>query len=110
MRYIRTEEGFIIDTQNTYPFMISNYMGDKYIDFNSRGRFKIKREADTIKDLCDCFVDYDNEDSAHLISVEDPLRRQGHDIYGAIWTEEGLIYVAKYVVEDESWHLVKRRH
>lgn len=99
-RYIRTEEGYIIDTQNTYPFLISNYMGNDYIDFNSLGRFKIKSQADTIEELFDYFVDYyvnyyEGKDS-HIISKEEPYRLMyGHEIYGAIWTKWGLKYVAK---------------
>lgn len=91
-RYIRTEEGYIIDTQNTYPFIIKD---NGYIDFNSRGMFKIKKEADTIEELCDCFVDYCEEDDSHLIFPQEPIRRYGHEIYGAIWTDRGIIYVAK---------------
>lgn len=90
-RYVRTEEGYIFDTQNTYPFMVV----DGYIDFNSAGRFKIKREADTIEELCDCFADYCKEDDSHLVFPEIPVRRYGYEIYGAIWTDKGLVYVAK---------------
>lgn len=89
MRYIRTEDGLIIDgDKEAYPFMI---VGD-YIDFNSHGRFKIKRTADKIEDLCDEFVDYCEEDDSHFVSTA----IQGiHEIYGAIWTKWGLKYVAK---------------
>lgn len=92
MRYVRTEEGLIFDTQNADPFMVV----DGYIDFNSLGRFKIKGEADTIEELFDCFVDYREEDDSHLVLPKEPIsRRYGHEIYGAIWTDKGLIYVAK---------------
>lgn len=52
-------------------------------------------EADTIEELCDCFVDYDKEDGGYLVTPDKPVRRYGHEIYGAIWTSKGLIYVAK---------------
>ena len=106
MRYVRTEEGYIIDTENTHPFMLKNYMGHDYIDFNSGGMFKIKRTADTIEELFDCFVDYCEEDDSHLVSTEDPLRRYGHEIYGAIWTNKGLIYVAKLNVDIGEYELL----
>ena len=113
MRYVRTEIGFIIDTQNTYPFMISEYMGHDYIDFNSMGRFRIKKESDRIEDLCDRFVLVDKDDEGpieleligkgykeallelrfRIIVGCDP---QKTDLYGAIWTDKGLIYVAKF--------------
>lgn len=105
-RYVRTEEGYIIDTENTQPFMIKNYMGSKYIDFNSMGTFKIKSTGDTIEELCDCFVDYCEEDDSHFISDEDPLRRYGHEIYGAIWFKFGLSFVAKLNIDTGEYELL----
>lgn len=93
MRYIRTESGLIIDTQNTYPFMIV----DGYIDFNSIGRFKIRRTADTIEDLCDEFV----IKGTRVLYLGIPLQSCElknipiTQIRGAIWTDGGLIYIAK---------------
>lgn len=108
-RYIRTEEGLIIDRdKEAYPFMIV----DDYIDFNSYGMFKIKSTADTIEELCDRFVLVDEDDTG---PVEDELIgkrysavlnefkfriRLGVDpcemnLYGAIWTDKGLIYIMK---------------
>lgn len=102
MRYIRTEEGFIIDTQNTSPFILV----DGYIDFNSMGRFKIKKEADKIEDLCDCFVDYCEEDDSHFVYT---IVQGVHEIYGAIWTDRGLTYVAKMNEKGEFELLEKER-
>lgn len=100
MRYVRTEEGFIIDTQNTLPYML----GDGYIDFNSWGMFKIRSEADTIEELCDYFVDYYEREDSHIISNEEPYRLMyGHEIYGAIWTKWGLKYVAKLKDGKGKW-------
>ena len=91
-RYVRTEDGHIIDTQNTKPFMIVGC----YIDFNLFGRFKITNASDSIEELVDCFVDYCEEDDSHLVTTADkPIRRHNHEIYGAVWADEGLIYVAK---------------
>ena len=91
-RYVRTEDGHIIDTQNADPFMVV----DDYIDFNSGGRFKIKSTGDFLPELFDCFVDYREEDDGHIVLTEEPIyRRYGHEIYGAIWTDKGLVYVAK---------------
>lgn len=115
MRYIGTEEGYIFDTQNTYPFMIKDYMGRKYIDFNSRGMFKIKVEADIIENVFDEFViikvndkfdeyihadyyiDYKN---FYICNTDeeitfDEVLRYNYIVYGAMWTDKGLIYVAK---------------
>ncbi len=98
MRYIRTEDGQIIDTQNTYPFLIVNYMGNDYIDFNSQGRFKIKSTSDDLTELFDTSV-VDRHDGYSPYQC-DPVhgiyfRNEGITVYGAIWTEWGLKYVAK---------------
>lgn len=107
-RYVRTEGGLIVDTQDTFPFMIV----DGWIDFNSFGRFKIKRTGDSIEEVCDKFVLVDEEDEApierELIgkryrAMLDELKFRistGSDprklnLYGAIWTDKGLIYVAE---------------
>ncbi len=92
MRYIRTEEGFVFETRNDDPFTIV----DGCMDFFKLGvRCKIKGEADTIEELCDCYDDYCEEDDSHFISTDEPVRRYGHEIYGAVWRKFGLWYVAK---------------
>lgn len=107
-RYIRTEGGLIVDTQDTFPFTIV----DGWIDFNSFGRFKIKRTGDTIEEVCDRFVLVDKDDEGSVegevigenynaVLNEFKLRiKLGYDpremgFYGAIWTDKGLIYVAE---------------
>ena len=78
MKYIRTkdENNLIIDMTNMQlPYNVT----DEYIDFNQFGMFKIVKQADTIEELCDEIV----------------MRKDSKTIYGAIWTELGLRYVAK---------------
>ena len=74
MKYIRTKDGRI-------------ELNDETIER------EIIAEADTIEELCDEFVCdemfvYDKEEIKFLIS-------EGEIVYGAIWTDKGLIYVAK---------------
>lgn len=98
-RYIRTKGGLIIDTQDTFPFMI---VGD-VIDFNSFGRFKIKSTADKIEDLCDAFVNVEIaggfEGEFHVYRDFELAKYAADEkvteIYGAIRTDKGLAYVAK---------------
>lgn len=90
-RYVRTEDGHIIDTQNVAPFMIV----DGYIDFNRLGRFKIKSVDDEVEKLFDCYVDYCEKDEYDLVSAEKPIRVENHEIYGAIRVGENLKNVAK---------------
>ena len=57
MKYIRTEDRIIDLTEIVGFYLIAdgyNEKGEKafkYLDLNSKGRFKIIKEADTIKDL-----------------------------------------------------------
>ena len=72
---------------------------------------KIKREecrfADKIEDLCDWFVDYHKSfDSRSIFKGKAPIRKYGHEIYGAIWTDKGLTYVAK-INEKGEFELLK---
>lgn len=106
MKYIRTKDG-IIDRDAVLPHMVV----DGYIDFNSRGRFKIIKQADSIEELCDKFVWTDNEYSKGFICNIEFVKNctKSHDvrlcgnsfIFGAIWTDKGLIYVAKMNAEGE---------
>ena len=57
----------------------------------------IKQEADTIKELCDEFVEYGNRPIVITQANVKEGRMCGKTpvILGAIWTDKGLIYVAK---------------
>ena len=97
MKYIRTANG-IYDIE-TAPIV---YVDDvKCVEFLA-GKFtsryeKIIQESDTIEELCDEFVYYH-----HLLTTEEKQNKDYlntlymfNDVYGAIWTDKGLIYVAK---------------
>lgn len=75
-------------------------------DYNQYDNIKnnILREADTIEELCDCFVTKGNKhivwDKQHnkgimFEQVKESYPNYHFEIYGAIWTDKGLIYVAK---------------
>ena len=67
----------------------------------------IVKQADTIEELCDEFVcDHNNGTRVIQTKVHKPqfpfcedtidyLKRNNQTYYGAIWTDKGLIYVAK---------------
>lgn len=65
--------------------------------------FKKYKQADTIEELCDCFVAVGKKhyvwDKQHCTSITLEQMQSypisDFEIYGAIWTNEGLIYVAK---------------
>lgn len=109
MKYIRTntfEEEEIINVSN-WEYEDGIYFTDKYTIFEN----EILKQADTIEELCDEFV-------YEILTgeIEEPMYRDIHKaridiktqlkiyddnmisvcaIYGAIWTDKGLIYVAK---------------
>ena len=109
MNYIRTKDGRIIDTTKIAT-------GSKYMDFATNDEsfkeiFKTEPllKADTIEELCDEFV-IEKKGYAPFVSQtifyngkehKEDLKAlaeyySGYDnIYGAIWTDKGLIYVAK---------------
>ena len=101
MRYIRTKYNTIADVSHLgIEGLLKDRLGE-YEEFSAATKNgwlaylyadDIAKEADTIEELCDCFVDYCEEDDSHFVSTA----IQGkHEIYGAIWTDKGLIYVAK---------------
>ena len=101
MKYIRTK--YRIYESNKVSF------DEKYVyKYEVRPIWQINQEqqeiiaqADTIEELCDEFV-VSYEDNQHIVYqdlewAKDKANRGTfkYVIYGAIWTDEGLIYVAK---------------
>ena len=101
MKYIRTKDDKILsftpikkyeNDKTTFEWFVANYCG---------GGINILKQADTIKELCDEFV-VAYEDGARIVYSDlewakckaktSPIKST---IYGAIWTDKGLIYVAK---------------
>ena len=123
MKYIRTKDGiFTFEGANTitkiydlssqgipplkYADGTLEKEGDKYVTINHKD-YKVtdKNIADTIDELCDVFVlvdktnskhkYYSKEDSWHFFEVRDFAECEVLALYGAIWTDKGLIYVAE---------------
>ena len=88
--YIRTKDGRILD------FDKLNEVSKLSVDMAEEPI----READTIEELCERFVVIDKE-TKEVISIVSFLEYAKlwssckYNIYGAIWTDKGLIYVAK---------------
>jgi len=120
MRFIRTKDGIIfegpIDESGRYK--VTNLGNWKEI-IPAFEFLEIVKQADTIEELCDELVFvyprnyYDNHCEVwhlyHKCSLkeeikiaEDAFRENSEEaIYGAIWTDKGLIYVAKMNEEGE---------
>ena len=73
-----------------------------HIYAKSKCQTKVIKQADTIEKLCDEFVLENKKDHSHLQFAELEIKviveytnKEEWFIYGAIWTDKGLIYVAK---------------
>ena len=104
MNYIRTKDGIYRVLQ--YGSAKKHYvdisvvgLGHKVIDTS-----EIIKQADTIEELCDEFVLVNSEHIWNnlIFTILDDLYEEYNkeqyikwEIYGAIWTNNGLIYVAK---------------
>lgn len=100
MKYIRTKDkireiiedfGGSCNVKSTYP------KGRPAIDnFTVVSGIRFAPRADTIEDLCDEFVIVDKYGNKPRMVITDGFAvKMGHTVYGAIWTDKGLIYVAK---------------
>ena len=102
MKYIRTKDGQIIDLESwQYDKYNKCYLNKKYrlqdnVYQNLIYKQDVIKQADTIEELCDTFV-VKGDNWHQEIGLEDVKWnvKQKLDVYGAIWTDKGLIYVAK---------------
>ena len=111
MKYIRTKDSiYVYDKaiQNIKSYwkttFLSKYKINKYIKKDiEKVNKNIIKQADTIEELCDelLFVGQDNVpiildvELKHAKDRADDLELTEWAVYGAIWTDKGLIYVAK---------------
>lgn len=95
MKYIRTQAG-------VYEVKNGKFLRDWSLDVEKYSRDFPARFADTIEELCDEFV-YEERliCKSRLKQTCEMLLKEKADIYGAIWTDNGLIYVAKMNQEGE---------
>lgn len=105
IRVIEDSEEYITTRENLHDHILA--LQDSGFDFEGG----IIKEADTIEEICDEFVDIDNHDyykitraNGNVYVLSKTKRFIGHydirlkeigQIMGAIWTDKGLIYVAK---------------
>ena len=120
MKYIRTKDGKIVDVSNMQEYETDDENGYRVFDGYGYDDFSIYypiediiKQAETIEELCDELVIHNpnndgiyrktfvydgrwetilNEEHAQFCTTH---YKQKVEIYGAIWTDKGLIYVAK---------------
>ena len=91
MKYIRTKDGI---------WQLDN-LGCVHHPYNNmpihKSYLEIIKESDSIEELCDELVEYGNRPIVITQTKVIRGRMSGKTrlIYGAIWTDKGLIYVAK---------------
>lgn len=119
MRYIRTKYGRIFEVlEEDKQFYYIGYPNEVGLALWGKLAKDVIKEADTIEELCDAFVDtselkttntggwlydeFDSENKCLVYYAEDERRtiplNEFDDlskIFGAIFTDKGLIYVAK---------------
>ena len=103
MKYVRTKDGRIVEIPNKHKEIV--YDGNVIISVEKiingvKGQEIITglvdKKADTIEELCDEFVTSYIDGFHQLTSFPSKVDAiLGHSVYGAIWTDKGLIYVAK---------------
>ena len=104
--YIRTKDGRIAEVKENMAIKrcSENVLRLVYKDNRSicvlTGNDDIIKQADTIEELCDRFVVIDKE-TKEVMNIVAFLEYAKHwvywkyNIYGAIWTDKGLIFAAK---------------
>ena len=112
MKYIRTKDGFIYkvvkEDKDSFELegIFEKVMGCHcYMPKSRLGAQLDYKQSDTIEELCDEFVVIYNESKkftkpftsfySDIIGVLKEHDLSECKIYGAIWTDKGLIYVAK---------------
>lgn len=98
MKYIRTKNDTIYQVYDK----VFEYKEDKrYQLVDSRFEISLNdivKEADTIEELCDEFVFWSYGNHCIISDLETPKRykeKYANITYGAIWTNKGLLYIAK---------------
>lgn len=100
MKYTRTKDGIYkyadylgIHNGKRYALM-DNIQGDRITMCQEPE--EIYKVADTIEELCDEFVIPAHINKLYPFEVaKEHWQYRNCDVYGAIWTDKGLIYVAK---------------
>ena len=116
MKYIRTKDGIreYNELASTIRYWHTNVVCSDDIEKSVEEDIKnlnIIAQANTIEELCDEFViqfgDGTWETYKWFGAIQDCLKMdyyKGCKYYGAIWTDKGLIYIAK--LTKKGWELV----
>ena len=103
MKYIRTKDK--IYKASLYLKEYTGWYINEKTQLYTFTEREIVNQADTIEELCDEFVAFKSSKDYGILDAQDYITgskweieeyyNNGYQIYGAIWTDKGLIYVAK---------------
>lgn len=113
MKYIRTKDGRIIKVKKRRIVFPVFPAGETRTIFNNNIlENDVIKQSDNPEDLCDEFVWVTPEGEHHIKPrTGDGLwclccdYKHGHQVYGAIWTDKGLIYAMK-MNDTGEWELI----
>lgn len=96
MKYIRTKDGRILEINKMVNPCVYETKPNKQGVYEEIGNGWVDKVADTIEELCDEFVCcYDHNMYGVFGNLEYAKTQNPKVLYGAIFTDKGLIYVAK---------------
>ena len=106
MKYIRTKNGIYDKSKIICSAFREEYCSPNWNeDIEKYLQEKIIKEANTLEDLCDEFIEvWGDNGEFHWYITRKELKRwktDNSEIYGAMWTKNGLIFVAKRNAEKE---------
>ena len=105
VKYVLDDQYKIFDSEKIDGLYESFKVNEKTIEVSWENKwngmyhhktYDIVKQAEKIEELCDVFVRVSKSNHDFLVSNDMPTKKFSDDeIYGAIWTDKGLIYVAK---------------
>ena len=103
MKYIRTKWTiFEVVEENDVVYKVKAKGKPNHIYSKSKCQTDVIKEADTIEELCDEFVCLENKMMfIHLETITSSCNLKHLTVFGAIWTDKGLIYAAKMNEKEE---------
>ena len=100
MSYIRTKDTiYKVVEENDLVYRVIAKKDKSKVYSKSKITTDIIGKSDTLEELCDEFVDIYNYGKPSISLLNDVYAFESYkarDVYGAIWTDKGLIYVAKF--------------
>lgn len=100
MSYIRTKDTiYKVVEENDLVYRVVAKKDKSKVYSKSKITTDVIKKADDIEELCDTFVDAYNDGTHDIALLSDIYffeSYKSHIVYGAIWNDKGLQFVAKF--------------